>query len=95
MVHLFKGRYTSYYNTLTGQTKTFTASISGVTSPQWTITLNSNNVVSSCYVSTINNSAGTFAVTNKAQSNYQLIYTITEAVSGKSTTYNIKLGGML
>lgn len=85
----------SCYNTLTGQTKTFTASISGVTSPQWTITLNSNNVVSSCYVSTINNSAGTFVVNNKAQSNYQLIYTISEAVSGKSTTYNIKLGGML
>lgn len=83
------------YSTLYGQAITFTASISGITSPVWTITLNTNGVASTAYTSVITNSAGTFKVTNKAQASNYLIYTIAEAVSGKSTTYSVKLGGVL
>lgn len=73
--------------------QTFTCSIDGVANPQWNITLNPNGVSSDCYKSTIKDN--TFTVEDLDQASNYLIYTISEGVSGKSTTYEIKLGGYL
>lgn len=86
---------TTYYALKEARTTTFTASITGVDSPTWSITLNANGIPTSNYNSTIDNSKGTFTVSNKSMySGKELVYTISEANSGKSTDYHIRLYGM-
>jgi hypothetical protein len=86
----------TYYRLKEMRTTTFTASITGVDVPVWTITLNSNGIPSANYTSTIDNTNGTFTVSNKSMYNgKELVYTISEANSGKTTDYHIQLGGML
>ncbi|MDR1772488.1 MAG: Ig-like domain-containing protein [Hungatella sp.] len=86
--------YNNYYGLLQGDTETFISSISGVSSPQWNITLNANGVASTNYTSTINNATGTFTVENKKLSSNYLIYTISELNTGKTITYNVQLKGV-
>jgi len=81
--------YTDYFGLPQGTSQKFTASIDGIASPQWTITLNANGNAASTFKSVI--SGNTFTVTANARSNNYLVYTISEATSGKSTTYNIKM----
>ena len=85
----------SYYSLLQNKTQVFTCSISGLASPQWSITLNPTSNTASNYTSTIDNSNGTFTVYNKLKSTYYMIYTITETTTGKSATYQMKLGGVI
>lgn len=74
---------------------TFTATIEGVDSPQWTITLNPQGIPSSNYTSKIENNAGTFTVECKAiYSGKYLKYTIREATTGKTLDYNVRLASM-
>jgi hypothetical protein len=87
---------TTFYRLKEMRNQTFTASITGVDVPVWIITLNSNGIPSKNYTSVIDNTKGTFTVTNNSMYNgAELVYTITEATSGKSTEYHIQLGGML
>lgn len=80
------------YYLLQSLTETFTATISGVSSPQWNITLDPQGVPSSNYESEINNAQGTFTVTNnKLYNGSYLKYTITENTSGKTTEYYVEL----
>jgi hypothetical protein len=73
----------------------FTATISGVTSPQWNIVLDPQGNASTSYTATINNSAGAFTVKcNKLSSKY-LKFTINESTTGKSLEYFVKLSSML
>ncbi len=85
----------TYYKLLQGKTQLFTCSISGLSNPQWNITLNANGNTASYYTSTIDNTNGTFTVQNKAKATPYLIYTINEITSGKSLTYQIALGGIM
>jgi hypothetical protein len=86
----------TYYRLKEMRTNTFTASITGVDVPVWTITLNSNGIPSKNYTSVIDTTKGTFTVTNNSMYNgAELVYTIKEATSGKTTDYHIQLGGML
>lgn len=74
---------------------TFTATIEGVDSPQWTITLDPQGIPSANYTSSIDNGAGTFTVTCKAiYSGKYLKYTISEATTGKTLDYNVRLASM-
>lgn len=60
--------------------------------PSWTITLNANGIPSSYYTSVIDNSKGTFHVTNNRMYNGKyLVYTIADSTSGKTATYQIEL----
>ena len=66
------------------------------TSPSWNITLNSNGIPTSYYTSEIDNSKGTFHVTNnKMYSGKYLVYTISDSTSGKTATYQIALKGYM
>jgi len=85
----------TYYKLLQGRTQTFTCSISGLSNPQWNITLNANGNTASNYISTIDNTNGTVTVYNKLKATPYLIYTIAETTIGKSKTYKIALGGMM
>lgn len=74
---------------------TFTVTIEGVDSPQWTITLDPQGIPSANYTSSIDNGAGTFTVTCKAvYSGKYLKYTISEATTGKTLDYNVRLASM-
>lgn len=74
---------------------TFTATIEGVDSPQWTITLDPQGIPSANYTSSIDNGAGTFTVTCKAiYSGKYLKYTISEATTRKTLDYNVRLASM-
>jgi hypothetical protein len=81
-----------YYAVLNGSTQTFTATIEGIASPIWTITLNPNGNASTAYTSII--SGNTFKVTAKTISSKYLIYTISESISGKTLLYNVKLASL-
>lgn len=85
--------YTGTYYTLTQYSnKTFTCTISGVTSPSWTITytgLKTGDTV------TVDNVKGTFTLTNNQGSGNTVTFTINESVSGKSMTYKVKCNGLL
>lgn len=85
--------YTGTYYTLTQYSnKTFTCTISGVTSPSWTITytgLKTGDTVA------IDNAKGTFTLTNNQGSGNTVTFTINESVSGKSMTYKVKCNGLL
>lgn len=71
---------------------TFTASIEGVDSPEWNITLDAQGIPSANYVSTIDNANGTFTVeNNKLYKGAYLKYTVTENTSGKTTEYYVEL----
>ena len=74
---------------------TFTASIAGVASPQWTITLDPQGIPSNNYTSSIDNSAGTFTVECKSAYNGKYLkYIISEATTGKALDYNVRLASM-
>ena len=74
---------------------TFTASISGVENPQWTIVLDAQGIASSKYTSQIDNSAGTFSVAcNSKNYGTYLKYTISESTTGKTLDYYIELAAM-
>lgn len=81
-----------YYAVLNGSTQTFTATIEGIASPIWTITLNPNGNASTAYTSVI--TGNIFKVTAKTVSNKYLIYTVSESVSGKTANYNVKLASL-
>jgi len=84
----------TYYGLTQYDEMTFTCTCGS--NPSWTITLNANGIPSSYYTSTIDNTNGTFKVANnKMYSGANLIYTIADATSGKSTTYEIKLNGYM
>lgn len=85
----------TYYMLLLNRTATFTCSISGVSNPQWNITLDPTGNTSSNYRSTIDNDNGMFTVYNVAKSSYVLIYNIEETTTGKTATYQIRLGGIM
>ena len=91
--------YTSgleYYKVRKFETITFTASIAGVVSPQWSITLDPQGISSSNYTSSIDNSAGTFTVECKnIYSGKYLKYSISEATTGKAFDYYVALVSML
>lgn len=71
---------------------TFTATIEGVDSPQWTITLDPQGIPSVNYTSSIDNSAGTFTVECKNIYNGKYLkYTISEATTGKALDYYVLL----
>ena len=75
---------------------TFTATIEGVDSPQWTITLAPQGIPSNNYTSSIDNGAGTFTVECKYLYNGKYLkYTISEATTGKTLDYNVLLAAML
>lgn len=74
--------------------QTFTATISGVSNPQWNIVLDPQGVSSTKYTSTINNQAGTFAVECKSTNSTYLKYTVSETTTGKTATYFVKLASM-
>ncbi len=85
-----------YYKVRQFEEITFTASIAGVASPQWTITLDPQGIPSNNYTSSIDNSAGTFTVECKSlYSGKYLKYTISEATTGKALDYYISLVSML
>ena len=74
---------------------TFTATIEGVDSPQWTITLDPQGIPSNNYTSSIDNGAGTFTVECKYLYNGKYLkYTISEATTGKTLDYNVLLAAM-
>lgn len=75
-------------------TQTFTASIEGITNPQWKITLDAQGVAESYYESLIDNAKGTFKVTNNKPCKTKLKYTINEITSGKTTEYFVKLAAL-
>ena len=80
------------YAVLQYDTTTFTANIEGVDSPEWNITLDAQGIPDSNYVSTIDNTNGTFTVeNNKLYKGAYLKYTITENTSGKTTEYYVEL----
>ena len=84
-----------YYKVRQFEEITFTASIAGVSSPQWTITLDPQGIPSSYYTSSINNSACTFTVECKTLYNGKYLkYTISEATTGKTLDYYIALVSM-
>lgn len=83
-----------YYDVGQYTDQLFTASITGVATPSWNITLNPQTVPSKNYVSTIDNAKGTFHLENKISNKVMLIYTVTETTSGKTVDYTIKLGSM-
>lgn len=82
----------TYYGVTQGSTQTFIATIDGIDNPSWTITLNANGNASTAYTSTI--SGNKFTVTAKSISSKYLIYTVSEAVSGKTLIYNVKLASL-
>lgn len=74
---------------------TFTASVAGVASPQWTITLDPQGIPSANYTSKIDNGAGTFTVECKTLYNGKYLkYTISEATTGKTLDYYVALVSM-
>lgn len=80
------------YAVLQYDTTTFTANIECVDSPEWNITLDAQGIPDSNYVSTIDNTNGTFTVeNNKLYKGAYLKYTITENTSGKTTEYYVEL----
>lgn len=83
------------YGVLQYDTTTFTATISGVSNPQWSITLDPQGIPGSYYDSIIDNSQGTFTVTNNQRYNgAYLKYIIQEITSGKTTDYFIELASL-
>lgn len=71
---------------------TFTASIQGVDSSEWNITLDAQGMPSANQVSEIDNANGAFTVeNNKLYKGAYLKYTVTENASGKTTEYNVEL----
>ena len=86
---------TTYYNLKQGVTTTFTASISGLASPQWNITVNANGNTTTNYTATINNTNGTFTIKNLKMSSYKLLVTVAEQTTGKSMVYSINLGSLM
>ena len=86
---------TTYYNLKQGVTTTFTASISGLASPQWNITVNANGNTTTNYTATINNTNGTFTIKNLKMSSYKLLVTVAEQTTGKSMVYSVGLGGLM
>lgn len=82
------GRYAvTQYDTIT-----FTATTSGVLSPQWSIILDPQGVPSANYDSTIDNSQGTFTVTNnKLYRDAYLKYKVREETSGETKEYSVQL----
>ena len=85
----------TYYNLKMNITTTFTASISGLASPQWNITVNANGNTATNYTATINNTNGTFTIKNLKQSSYKLLVTVAEQTTGKSMVYSVGLGGLM
>lgn len=84
-----------YYKVRQLEEITFTASIAGVVSPQWTITLDPQGIPSAKYTSSIDNGAGTFTVECKSTYNTKYLkYTISEATTGKTLEYNVRLASM-
>ena len=80
----------TYYGLAQYDDVTFTCTCG--TNPSWTITLNANGIPSSYYTSVIDNSKGTFHVTNNKMYNGKyLVYTIADSTSGKTATYQIEL----
>lgn len=74
---------------------TFTATIEGVDSPQWTITLDPQGIPSNNYTSSIDNGTGTFTVECKYLYNGKYLkYTISESTTGKTLDYNVLLAAM-
>ena len=86
---------TTFYNLKQGVTTTFTASISGLASPQWNITVNANGNTTTNYTATINNTNGTFTIKNLKMSSYKLLVTVAEQTTGKSMVYSINLGSLM
>ena len=86
---------TTDYKIKQGRSYTFTCSIDGVTSPQWSIILNPNGVESSYYTSTIDNGAGTFTCGCVTRNANLLEYRISESTTGKTASYYIKLASMI
>lgn len=85
--------YTGTYYSLTQYSnKTFTCTISGVTSPSWTITYTGLATGDTC---AIDNANGTFKLTNNNGTGNTVTFTINESVSGKSKTYKVKCNGLL
>lgn len=83
------------YAVIQSDTTTFTASINSIESPEWNITLDAQGIPSGNYESEIDNSNGTFTVTNnKLYKGAYLKYTITENTSGKTTDYNVELASL-
>lgn len=83
------------YAVLQYDSTTFTATISGVDSPQWSITLDPQGVPSANYDSTINNSQGTFTVKNNKQyRGAYLKYTVKEESSKQEKEYFIELASL-
>lgn len=74
--------------------QTFTASIDGVSNPQWEIVLDAQGVTESYYESVIDNAKGTFTVTNNKPSNTKLKFDVNEVASGKSMEYYVKLASL-
>ena len=80
----------SDYRLTKSSTVTFTCSISGIDFPAWTITQKGLNTNDKCV---IDNTSGTFKVTNNTGSGYSFTVTIAESSSAKTTTYTIFMGG--
>ncbi|MFV0240790.1 MAG: hypothetical protein ACK5H4_12230 [Lacrimispora sphenoides] len=74
--------------------QTFTATLAGVSSPQWNIVLDPQGNKPINYTATINNSEGTFTVKNTQLSSKYLKFTINEMTTGKTFEYYVKLASM-
>ena len=81
----------SDYRLMEASTITFSCSISGVDFPTWNIIQKGMNTKDKCV---IDNTSGTFKVTNNTGSCYSFTVTIAESSSGKSTTYTIFMGSL-
>lgn len=81
----------SDYRLTKASTITFSCSISGVDFPTWNIIQKGMNTKDKCV---IDNTSGTFKVTNNTGSCYSFTVTIAESSSGKSTTYTIFMGSL-
>lgn len=86
---------TTTYTLKKNLTQIFTASISGLASPQWNITVNANGNTSSYYTATINNTSGTFTIKTLNASSNKLLVTVAEVTTGKSMVYSITLAGLM
>lgn len=83
------------YAVIQSDTTTFTASINSIESPEWNITLDAQGIPSGNYESEIDNSNGTFTVTNnKLYKGAYLKYTVQEATSGQTKEYFVELASL-
>ncbi|MBS6519431.1 MAG: hypothetical protein KH359_01875 [Clostridiales bacterium] len=83
------------YAVIQSDTTTFTASINSIESPEWNITLDAQGIPSGNYESEIDNSNGTFTVTNnKLYKDAYLKYTVQEATSGQTKEYFVELASL-